>query len=165
MEDVIEGDKTNIYFIQEVVYSKSGLLSLWNTIGPSAQQVVKKVLVVVKEQDKIPLKLRLMLEYNGSSFWINTINGSETILPKEFSERHKFTPPNISNIGEDPFPEINLYKNMKSNFFVRFGGTSNPEAWSIFNARTKEIIYIETAKEIDKIFDDFNRDGTLPINQ
>ncbi|HEI3945792.1 TPA: hypothetical protein SI566_004878, partial [Escherichia coli] len=97
MEDVIEGDKTNIYFIQEVVYSKSGLLSLWNTIGPSAQQVVKKVLVVVKEQDKIPLKLRLMLEYNGSSFWINTINGSETILPKEFSERHKFTPPNISN--------------------------------------------------------------------
>ncbi|PBS82814.1 hypothetical protein A8108_05070, partial [Escherichia coli] len=36
---------------------------------------------------------------------------------------------------------------------------------AIFNARTKEIIYIETAKEIDKIFDDFNRDGTLPINQ
>ena len=53
---------------------------------------------------------------------------------------------------------------MKSSFFVRFGGTSHPEAWAIYNSSTKEVKYIETAREIDKIFSVFNLSGTLPIH-
>ena len=52
MVDIVEADKTDIYFIQESVYGKIGLPAFGNTIGPSAQQVVKKVFAVVKERDK-----------------------------------------------------------------------------------------------------------------
>ncbi|HCS8380126.1 TPA: hypothetical protein OSY24_003690, partial [Escherichia coli] len=86
------------------------------------------------------------------------------ILPTEFSKRYELSLFNTTNFGEDPFPDVNLYNNMKSSFFVRFGGTSHPEAWAIYNASTKEVKYIETAREIDKIFSDFNLSGTLPIH-
>ncbi|EJF1042184.1 hypothetical protein LRV83_004705 [Escherichia coli] len=164
MVDIVEADKTDIYFIQESVYGKIGLPAFGNTIGPSAQQVVKKVFAVVKERDKTHAKQRLLLEYNGNKLWMNAIDGSEAILPTEFSKRYELSLFNTTNFGEDPFPDANLYNNMKSSFFVRFGGTSHPEAWAIYNASTKEVKYIETAREIDKIFSDFNLSGTLPIH-
>lgn len=104
------------------------------------------------------------MEYNGNKLWMNAIDGSEAILPTEFSKRYELSLFNTTNFGEDPFPDVNLYNNMKSSFFVRFGGTSHPEAWAIYNASTKEVKYIETAREIDKIFSDFNLSGTLPIH-
>ena len=50
MVDIVEADKTDIYFIQESVYGKIGLPAFGNTIGPSAQQVVKKVFAVLKNE-------------------------------------------------------------------------------------------------------------------
>ncbi|HDW7385451.1 TPA: hypothetical protein RM258_004042, partial [Escherichia coli] len=91
MVDIVEADKTDIYFIQESVYGKIGLPAFGNTIGPSAQQVVKKVSAVVKERDKTHAKQRLLLEYNGNKLWMNAIDGSEAILPTEFSKRYELS--------------------------------------------------------------------------
>ncbi|WP_250217943.1 hypothetical protein, partial [Escherichia coli] len=91
MVDIVEADKTDIYFIQESVYGKIGLPAFGNTIGPSAQQVVKKVFAVVKERDKTHAKQRLLLEYNGNKLWMNAIDGSEAILPTEFSKRYELS--------------------------------------------------------------------------
>lgn len=84
MVDIVEADKTDIYFIQESVYGKIGLPAFGNTIGPSAQQVVKKVFAVVKERDKTHAKQRLLLEYNGNKLWMNAIDGSEAIYQQNF---------------------------------------------------------------------------------
>ncbi len=51
--------------------AKSGLPAFGNTIGPSAQQVVKRYSFVVKERDKTHTKQRLLLEYNGNKLWMN----------------------------------------------------------------------------------------------
>lgn len=163
--DVIAADKTNVYFVQETIHGRVGLPSFGNTIGPSAIQVVKKVLVVAKERDKTNGELYLLLVFNGNTYWVNAINDMEEILPESFSEPHKFNLPNITNYGDDPFPEFNLYHNMNASFFIRSGGTANPEAWAIFNIRTKETIYIESAREYDKIMKDFERNGILPLSQ
>lgn len=44
---------TSIYLIKEQIYSKSGLPTLANTIGPTAIQVVKSVYQLMNEQDLI----------------------------------------------------------------------------------------------------------------
>ncbi len=48
---------------------------------------------------------------------MNAIDGSEAILPTEFSKRYELSLFNTTNFGEDPFPDVNLYNNMKSSFF------------------------------------------------
>lgn len=47
---------------------------------------------------------------------MNAIDGSEAILPTEFSKRYELSLFNTTNFGEDPFPDVNLYNNMKSSF-------------------------------------------------
>ncbi|CNI77906.1 hypothetical protein [Yersinia pekkanenii] len=59
---------TGFYLIKEQIYSKSGLPTLANTIGPTTIQVVKSVYQLMNEQDLI-YKGSLLDSNNNVGLW------------------------------------------------------------------------------------------------
>lgn len=160
------------FIVIEQVHSKAGMPALGNTIGPSLQQVFRRVVQVCNVQDTYFRGQRLnaapniwqyVQEYLFPGQQITTqatdekrfvlvYAGFKNILqPLPWTEKYNLGPPPIKVFayGVDPIPNVQLYGNPGVEF-VSTAGTEAPTAVAVYH-QDRSALESPSARERDAV--------------
>lgn len=149
------------FILVEQVYTKSGMPSLGNTIGPSVQQVFRRVIQVCGVQEAyfegsrihgMPSAWQMIQEWVRPGQQITTQSTGEQKLMLAFAgfrnivqplptmaERDLGGPPlGLYVYGSDPVPTVQLYGNPKVDF-VAVGGKGAPTAVGVYDQASAQL--------------------------
>ncbi|MGV3346977.1 hypothetical protein ACGVWS_15000 [Enterobacteriaceae bacterium LUAb1] len=101
----------------------------------------------VISKNKINGKTVLNLDYCGFSTFLKPLDGFDRILPKSFSKERNASLITPYTFGRDPISKINLYRDLRSKFFISDGGLGIPAAFAKYSSKNGEIKYIESENE------------------
>ena len=163
------------YVVLEQIYSKPGLPTLGNTVGPELLQVVRRVVQVCDQQEiyfdggrvvgdlsflqilqdylssgkrittKATGKSQFVLQYAGFQNVVRPLPQMGNMLPEAWTKLYKLKPPSLFVYGRDPIPHITLYQNHRV-VFEAPGGEGPPSALAIFD-KSKNKLMLPTLAE------------------